>query len=185
LILVPQPEFFLIRIYPELVQALNMTPIKTAPYYRTAEMQSRAGSKFVSFAKTRKFQKELYEDLVCPHYSAGDYYVEAWRHGTGNIGSDCDKPSKVYNIEEISFPSLNFTFKTMRDHSKWMVSNEHKLICVGDINRQEHQKVRGGGTVCQETNMSSAYANLVKAVEKCKKPKKQVRFSNHVDEIPV
>lgn len=80
--------------------------------------------------------KELYDDFVAPHYAAGDYYVETWRHGPGNIDSDCQKSSKVYNIEEISFKRTNVTFKTMHDHSKWMVSEEHKLICVGDINRQ-------------------------------------------------
>lgn len=160
-----------------------MKPVNTAPFFRTQEMQSRSKSKFVSFAKSRQFQKELYADLVAPHYAAGDYYVETWRHGPGNLDSDCKQPSKVYNIEELSFPSTNLTFKTLRDHSKWMVSSEHKLICVGDINRQEHQKVRGGGTVCQETKLSSAYSSLIKAVEKCKKVKKQVRFSNKVDQI--
>lgn len=33
---------------------------------------------------------------------------------------------------------------------------------------QEHQKVRGGGTVCQQTKVSLAYGSLVKSVEKCK-----------------
>lgn len=113
-----------------------MKTIIKAPFYNFVELQSRYGTKFSSFAKSRKFKKELYEDWVAPHYAAGDYYVEAWRHGTGNIGSDCTKPSKVYNVEEVSFKSESITFKTMRDHSKWMVSDVHSLICVGDINRQ-------------------------------------------------
>lgn len=90
----------------------------------------------MSFAKSQKYNKEIYEDLVAPHFDAGDYYVETWRHGTGNIDSDCRKASKVYNVEKISFQSSNITFSTMHDHSKWMVSDEHNLICVGDINRQ-------------------------------------------------
>jgi deoxyribonuclease II len=118
------------------VQALEMKQVTTAPFYRVETLESRGGLKFISFAKSRKFQKELYEDLVAPHYDAGDYYVETWRHGPGNLDSDCSKPSKVYNIEQIEFKSANITFKTMRDHSKWMVSAEKKLICVGDINRQ-------------------------------------------------
>lgn len=113
-----------------------MKPIATAPFHSVEMLESRGGLNFVSFAKSRKFQKELYEDLVAPHYDAGDFFVETWRHGPGNIDSDCSKPSKVYNIEQIEFKSENITFKTMRDHSKWMVSVEKKLICVGDINRQ-------------------------------------------------
>lgn len=124
------------RIYPTLVDALKMEIITTAPYYNLETLKSRDSAKFLSFAKSRKFKKELYEDLVAPHFEAGDYYVETWRHGPGNIDSDCEKPSKVYNIQEISFNESNISFKTMKDHSKWMVSGEHKLICIGDINRQ-------------------------------------------------
>ena len=113
-----------------------MKTITIAPYYRLETMQSRYGTKFLSFAKSQKFNKEIYEDFVAPYYTAGDYYVETWRHGPGNIDSDCEKPSKVYNIEMISFKQANITFKTMNDHSKWMVSNDHNLICVGDLNRQ-------------------------------------------------
>jgi deoxyribonuclease II len=160
-----------------------MKPVETAPFFNVEELQSRAGTKFISFAKSRQFQKELYEDLVAPHYESGDFFVETWRHGPGNIDSDCKKPSKVYNIQEISFPAKNFSFKTMHDHSKWMVSAEHNLICVGDINRQEHQKVRGGGTVCQEAEIATVYSKLIKAVEKCKKNKKKVRFEIQVEEI--
>lgn len=113
-----------------------MKTVTTAPFSNMATLQSRFGSKFISFAKSRNFKKELYEDFVAPYYSAGDYYVETWRHGPGNIDSDCHKPSKVYNIKEVTFKSANVTFTTMRDHSKWMVSEEHNLICVGDVNRQ-------------------------------------------------
>lgn len=113
-----------------------MKTITNAPFYNLETLKSRHGVEFASFAKSRKFQKELYEDWVAPHYTAGDYYTETWQHGAGNIQSDCTKPAKVYNIEEISFASSNVSFMTMHDHSKWMVSDEHSLLCVGDINRQ-------------------------------------------------
>jgi hypothetical protein len=66
----------------------------------------------------------------------GSYFVESWRHGTGNIDSDCSKPSKVYNVDQITFKNFNVSFPSSDDHSKWMASDEKKLICVGDINRQ-------------------------------------------------
>lgn len=72
-------EFFLnlfcLSIYPELVDALKMTEILTAPFYRIETIKSRQGTKFLSFAKSRKFNQELYDDLVAPHFNAGDYFV--------------------------------------------------------------------------------------------------------------
>lgn len=86
------------RIYPELIKAFDMKPVKTAPFYNIETLQSIGGSNFVSFAKLRLFEKELYDYLAAPYFDSGDYYVESWRHGT-----DCMKPSKVYNIEQIEF----------------------------------------------------------------------------------
>jgi len=134
-------------------------------------LRSRFGSKFKSFAKSSKFNKELYEDLVAPHYDAGDFYVETWRHGTGNLKSDCSKSTKVYNIYNISIETDGYIeFSTLNDHSKWMVSDDNNLICVGDINRQEHQKVRGGGTVCyQMEDVAKAYVEAVANTEPCQR----------------
>lgn len=148
-----------------------MESITKAPFYNLESLKSRHGVEFMSFAKSRNFKKELYEDWVAPHYSIGDYYVETWRHGPGNLKSNCSKPFKVYNIQEISFKSDEILFNTLKDHSKWLVSDENELICVGDINRQEHQKQRGGGTVCQQAKISGLYKNLINRVEPC--PRKE------------
>ena len=139
----------------------------------------------MSFAKSSAFKKELYEDLVAPHYNVGDFFVESWRHGPGNIGSDCTKPTKVYNIQDISIKtSQKINFSTQHDHSKWMVSDDNSLICVGDINRQEHQKVRGGGTVCIELDsVAKVYSQTIADSEPCTKRIKYVPIqvrNNHV-----
>ncbi|CRK97795.1 CLUMA_CG011174, isoform A [Clunio marinus] len=155
-------------IYPSLVDALKMETIDVPPFYNIEMLESIGGTMFTSFAKSRKFKKELYEDWVAPHFGAGNYFVETWRHGPGNIKSDCMKLSKVYNIETILFDSTSkIEFKTLHDHSKWMVCIQHDLLCVGDINRQEHQKLRGGGTVCQQHNVSTSYNNLINKFENC------------------
>lgn len=162
-----------------------MKKVSVAPFYNLEPLRSRFGSNFVSFAKSSAFKKELYEDLVAPHYSAGDYYVESWRHGPGNIGSDCTKPTKVYNVEDISIKSSkNISFSTLHDHSKWMVSTDNNLVCVGDINRQEHQKVRGGGTVCiKSESIAKLYKQIIVDSESCTKRIKYVPVevrNNHV-----
>lgn len=61
------------------MQALEMKPITKPPFYSIETIVSRGGVNFMSFAKSRKFQKELYEDLVAPYFDSGDYYVETWR----------------------------------------------------------------------------------------------------------
>lgn len=112
-----------------------MESMSTAPYHNLATLRSRYGTIFKSFAKSGKFSKELYEDFVAPNYKAGSFYVESWQHGRGNIESDCTKATKVYNVKDVSIDE-EIEFSTLHDHSKWMVSDENKLVCVGDINRQ-------------------------------------------------
>lgn len=72
----------------------------------------------------------------------------------------------------------------MKDHSKWLVSNTNNWICVGDINRQQHQKDRGGGTVCQQMpGVSKSYRNLISGIEACpKKTKKSKRLQRKFNE---
>lgn len=54
------------------------------------------------------------------------------------------------------------------DHSKWAVGEEDPWICVGDINRAEHQELRGGGTVClKNEKIAGHYRKLVENFEKC------------------
>lgn len=77
-----------------MVEALKMQTIKTPPFYNLETLKTHGGSNFVSFAKSRQFKKELYEDWVAPHLNAGDSYVETWRHGAGNIDSDCSKSNQ-------------------------------------------------------------------------------------------
>jgi len=162
-----------------------MKKVSVAPFYNLEPLRSRYGTNFVSFAKSSAFKKELYEDLVAPHYNAGDFFVESWRHGPGNIGSDCTKPTKVYNVHDISIKSSQkISFSTLHDHSKWMVSNDNNLLCVGDINRQEHQKIRGGGTVCmQMKDVAKVYSQTIVDTEPCMKVKEvpvQYSRNNHV-----
>lgn len=77
-----------------MVEALKMETVKTPPFYNLETLKTRKGRSFLSFAKSRQFKKELYEDWVAPQLNSGDSYVETWRHGAGNIDSDCSKPNQ-------------------------------------------------------------------------------------------
>ena len=52
-----------------------------------------------------------------------------------------------------------------------MFQDNQKYVCVGDINRMNTQKKRGGGTVCfQNAKVWKAFTGIVKLVEPCTKP---------------
>ena len=52
-----------------------------------------------------------------------------------------------------------------------MFQDNQKYVCIGDINRMNTQKKRGGGTVCfQNAKVWKAFTGIVKLVEPCTKP---------------
>lgn len=75
-------------VYPILYSAIIGTRVKQPPYWNEETVLSSAGVEFKSFAKTRHFQRELYEDWVAQVLNT-NLYVETWCHGTGIIPSDC------------------------------------------------------------------------------------------------
>ncbi|KAJ8976824.1 hypothetical protein NQ317_011820 [Molorchus minor] len=135
---------------PELVKVAQNVTINNAPWYHVLNLESLNGTLFTSFAKSKNFNKDLYEDLVAPSLGT-DLFVETWLNGAGRLPSNCSKQFKVNNIKSVYISSANVSFSSTDDHSKWAVtppSDSKNWICIGDINRAEHQKVRGGGTVC-------------------------------------
>ncbi|VDK69605.1 unnamed protein product [Litomosoides sigmodontis] len=143
---------------PILVKVVSKKHQRTAPYVSRAVISSSAGYQFVHFAKINAFNKDLYCDLVAPALKTS-LRAETWQHETlrnRNLRSCCSKfsPYKVLNVKKIALP-FNITFQNALDHSKFAVAaldtNEKSplpWICIGDINRQERQLLRAGGTMC-------------------------------------
>ncbi|XP_018579451.1 plancitoxin-1 isoform X2 [Anoplophora glabripennis] len=160
---------------PDLVKAAMNVTINTAPWYSVMEILTQKGVQFTSFAKSKAFNKDLYEDLVAPSLET-DLYVETWPNGGGRLQSNCTKKYKVTNVKSVYLSAANVTFNTTHDHSKWAVtppSQAKNWFCIGDINRAEHQKVRGGGTVClNNKQLSTDYKKSVESIEECNKTMK-------------
>jgi deoxyribonuclease II len=80
-------------LYPTLNRAANMEVVYQAPFWSLNQFLSINGVVFKSFAKTRRFRKELYEDWVAPLLNV-DLKVESWLHGPGKLDSNCTAQKK-------------------------------------------------------------------------------------------
>ncbi|XP_076006659.1 deoxyribonuclease-2-alpha [Genypterus blacodes] len=125
------------------------------PSNRSVTLTSKGGADFISFAKGASFNNDLYHAWVAPTLRS-DLLVQFWIRSTGILPSDCSLGWKVLDVTLLS-PGQAFTFKTSQDHSKWAVSAQAARsgggggggwVCVGDINRNQAEENRGGGTVC-------------------------------------
>ena len=131
-------------------------------------------TEFKAFAKTSKFGKDLYSDLVAPRLET-DLYAETWRNGAGGpLPSYCSSPRHVLNVQlfkvRTASRSRPYEFPSTTDHSKWAVSgdNRNPWVCIGDINRMRSQFGRGGGTVCcRNDKLWKLYWDMVADYEPC------------------
>lgn len=126
-------------------------------------------SKFTSFAKNRKWGKDLYADLVAPALKS-DLLVESWLRGQ-QIGKLC-RPTHKYQVMDVTELATKFGIEwtETQDHAKWAVAldGSHR-VCVGDINRMTSQRKRGGGTVCfKSAALANRLHNTVTKHETCK-----------------
>lgn len=156
--------------YQVLTDAANQVRIKTPPYNNKAIIKSLGSLEFVSFAKSNKWQKDLYSDFVAPQLGS-NIFVESYLNGAGRLPSECHS-IKVQNIESIKLQAVDINFASSQDHSKWVVAQSnkrnHSWVCIGDINRANTQYYRGGGTVClNHFNLWESYRNSVNDVEGC------------------
>lgn len=78
---------------PDLANAAANITNNIAPWYHVLTIISVKNTEFTSFAKSNKFNKELYEDLVAP-YLQSDLLVETWPNGPGRLESNCSKQFK-------------------------------------------------------------------------------------------
>jgi len=156
----------LVNLVPNLQEYLNGKHL-TKPFSNVSSVVSRGGKKFEVFAKNKEWEKELYEDLVAPYYSTG-MMTETWQDGPGKLPSYC-KPNYSYNVENIDRVCMSngACWKSSDDHSKWGLTKQQNITCVGDINRVKGQFKRGGGTVCFTGGAWTAFTSVIQSVDTC------------------
>lgn len=129
--------------------------------------------KTCSYPSFLSASSDLYHSWVAPTLQS-DLLVQFWIRSTGILPSNCSQGWKVLDITLIN-PGQTFTFKASQDHSKWAVSTQASSsgagggwVCVGDINRNEAEEKRGGGTVClRDPVVWKAYRTAALQCEAC------------------
>ena len=134
------------------------------PLATSFNISTLGGQPFVLFAKNREWDNFLYLDLVAPQLNS-DLVVESWTNG-GQTNTDftfCKNDTvdhNIYNAMHIRFGSD--TWARSKDHSKWAVGVHNSWVCIGGINRQKSQNLRGGGTCCSV--MPAVHASMYGAI---------------------
>lgn len=148
----------------------------------TRQLTSLRGQKFMGFAKSAKYGKDLWSGIANSLKSS--LTVESWRNNASNMPSLCKYEYTVENIRSIQL--LGRRFNSTHDHSKWAVSKKSKTratnkdvivfkqneptdwSCIGDINRQCAQVARGGGAVCFDHPLVAvSFQKIIDEVETC------------------
>ena len=107
---------------------------------------TKNGMNFKVFAKTAEWNNDLYSECITLN-EKDSLWVESWIRGSAE-GPIC--PISDYDTLDIKY--LNFgnnnSWSETQDHSKWAITVNKYVICMGDINRMTTQYLRGGGTAC-------------------------------------
>ncbi|XP_075758511.1 deoxyribonuclease-2-alpha [Pelodiscus sinensis] len=154
---------------PDLCLASKMQHVREPPWNRSVALTSLGGRPFLSLAKFRLFQDDLYSGWLAQVLSS-DLYVQFWPNSRGVLPSNCSGLYRVYNVQDLGFPAPQLNFSATVDHSKWCVSTESApgWACVGDMNRNVAEEQRGGGALCQQDPaVWKSYYTLVQSYSKC------------------
>jgi len=115
----------------------------------TSLLVTTGGHPFKLYAKTAEWNNDLYAGCVTPT-EQDTLWVESWIRGSAE-GPTCP----VSDYDTLDIKNLEFvigdriySWKETQDHSKWAITANRDVVCMGDINRMTTQYSRGGGTAC-------------------------------------
>lgn len=162
---------------PILAEVIQGHHVLHGPWNSSMMLSSRAGTPFLSFAKFRNFGDDLYSGWLAAALGT-DLHVQFWPNSRGTLTSNCSGPYRVLDVTQTAFPGpAGPSFDATEDHSKWCVAPAGPWACVGDMNRNRQEEIRGGGTLCARLpTLWKAFQPLVKAWEPC--PKEEVHFGS-------
>ena len=141
---------------------------------------SSAGTTYYQAAKSKKWDKDLWDDMIAPYFQT-PMNVETWVKGSGGRQSSIcnnsdarntttkEQPYNIYQVSVVNMPNGD-SWTVLQDHSKYgfSVQSEDTTTCVGDINRMCSQERRGGGALClADAGLHKAFQAIAYDVEAC------------------
>jgi deoxyribonuclease-2 len=141
-------------------------------------LETQKGTKFTLYAKSAEWNNDLYSECVTPSQE-DTLWVESWIRGS-SIGPSCP----LYKYDTLDVKYLDFvidnddidskiyssnSWSETQDHSKWAITENKNIICMGDINRMKTQYSRGGGTACfEDKTLHSIFKTATTQTNECK-----------------
>jgi deoxyribonuclease-2 len=122
------------------IKSDNVPIIDSTNYYKIYPI---IGEKIYHIAKSPDFEKDIYEDILMAEFGES-CLVESWIRG-----QEIPESSKIVHVKKVN------GYKSSSDHSKFAISikSNNKWVFIGDLNRMESQKKRGGGglLICDDS----------------------------------
>ena len=115
------------------------------------------GEHLFHVAKSPKSHIDIYEDYLVKEFG-GPCQVETWLRG-----QVINETKMVTHIKEM-MGTDNKSYTESHDHSKIAISSDKFVpwVCIGDLNRMESQKNRGGGgIIILDEKLWLAYRSLI------------------------
>ena len=136
----------------------------------TSVLVTTGGFPFKVYAKTAEWNNDLYAGCVTPT-ERDTLWVESWIRGSAE-GPTCP----VSDYDTLDIKNLDFvigdriySWKETQDHSKWAITANRDVLCMGDINRMTTQYSRGGGTACfSDMTLHSILKKAIVETNTCK-----------------
>jgi len=107
----------------------------------SAYCQYQPFGKYILIAKPASYEVDIWESCVGSYTSTE---VISWVHGVVD-GPYCNTTTTL-DILSIEYP-FGVSYSNYENHAKWGVGT-YPVVCFGDLNRVETQKVRSGAVVC-------------------------------------
>ncbi|XP_052499924.1 deoxyribonuclease-2-alpha isoform X2 [Budorcas taxicolor] len=152
--------------FPYLEEVVKGHHVRQGPWNSSVTLTSKKGATFQSFAKFGNFGDDLYSGWLAEALGS-TLQVQFWQRSSGILPSNCSRAQHVFDVTQTAFPGpAGPAFNATEDHSKWCVTPKGPWACVGDMNRNQREEHRGGGTLCAQM-LWKAFKPLVKAWEPC------------------
>ncbi|KAJ4461990.1 putative deoxyribonuclease II family protein [Paratrimastix pyriformis] len=166
-----RPWFYESRMPPSLVSRMpNMTATFGNAFVKDAgssvtKLKTINGATFVHFGKNTNWNKYLDEDLIEPYLNT-DMFWETWMRPW--FGSFCTPQYRFNSLNVKDLSVAGQTWHETNDHSKWGIAVHADWVCIGDINRMDSQRTRGGGAACiQHSGLHRLFASMIMGTETC------------------